>query len=153
MFALWRNRTYPGLALAFVGIAFNGIAIVVNGGRMPVWDAAYATSGLEGPINSVLHFQLSSASTSDFLRPAGISGRHHPDPARPLVRNVASVGDLFLAVGLGFFLFATLICPPERELDPAGGAGVYEGIAGTARLPRPVGPPSAAGMGVRAERD
>src|SRR3954465_8643845 len=32
LFTLWQNRTYPGLALAFVGIALNGLVILVNGG-------------------------------------------------------------------------------------------------------------------------
>ena len=79
---------------------------------------------------------------------SGFLGDIIPIPL-PLVRNVASVGDLFLTFGLGFFLFATLIRPPDRELDPAVGADLYQGIAGTARL-RPGGPPDAAGIGVRA---
>ena len=49
LFTLWHNRTYPGLALAFVGIALNGLVIMVNGGRMPVWMDAYAFAGLTAP--------------------------------------------------------------------------------------------------------
>ena len=45
LFTLWHNRGYPGLALAFVGIANNAIAIVGNGGYMPVWMPAYEMSG------------------------------------------------------------------------------------------------------------
>ena len=37
--ALWVNRGYPGLSLAFLGVLSNAIAIVVNGGLMPVWAA------------------------------------------------------------------------------------------------------------------
>ena len=35
--ALWANRTRPGIGLALVGTALNATAILVNGGRMPVW--------------------------------------------------------------------------------------------------------------------
>ena len=36
--ALWANRGYPGMSLAFVGILSNTIAILVNGGYMPIWE-------------------------------------------------------------------------------------------------------------------
>src|SRR5262245_30495092 len=35
---LWANRQLPGLSLAFVGILGNAIAIVANGGYMPIWE-------------------------------------------------------------------------------------------------------------------
>ena len=33
---LWPNRNHPGIAAVMVGAAANGLAIVVNGGFMPV---------------------------------------------------------------------------------------------------------------------
>ena len=39
---LWANRDQPGLSLAFIGILLNTIAVVVNGGYMPVWDRAWS---------------------------------------------------------------------------------------------------------------
>ena len=51
---LWQNRGYPGLALAFVGVASNALVIMVNGGYMPVWLPAYEASGLSGPLGTVL---------------------------------------------------------------------------------------------------
>src|SRR5512133_2181615 len=68
LFTLWQNRGYPGLALAFVGIALNAIAIMANGGYMPVWDRAYAEAGLSGPINSQIHYVLSADDPSFLLR-------------------------------------------------------------------------------------
>ena len=50
LFTLWHNRSYPGLALAFIGIASNALVIMWNGGYMPVWLPAYAVSGLPGPL-------------------------------------------------------------------------------------------------------
>ena len=136
LFALWRNRFYPGLALAFIGIASNGLVIMVNGGYMPVWMPAFYASGLEGPLDSVLHVELTADIGPGFLLQLGPLADIIPIPFPP-VQNVASIGDLFLTAGLGFFLFATLLRTPEeteRAVDDAR-TGHYEGFAGTLRLP------------------
>jgi DHA3 family macrolide efflux protein-like MFS transporter len=136
LFALWHNRWYPGLALAFVGIALNALALLVNGGRMPVWDVAFQASGLPGPLSSVLHTGLSGPIGTDFLAHLGPIGDIIPIPFDP-VRNVASIGDVFLTAGLAFFLFATLLRTPaqaQRAIDEAK-TGRYLGVSGTARLP------------------
>ena len=39
LFTLWHNRSYPGMALAFIGIASNALVIVVNGGSHARLDA------------------------------------------------------------------------------------------------------------------
>ena len=38
--ALWANRGYPGMSLAFIGILSNAVVILVNGGYMPIWEPA-----------------------------------------------------------------------------------------------------------------
>jgi MFS family permease len=137
LFTLWHNRTYPGLALAFVGIALNGLVIMVNGGRMPVWMDAYAFAGLTGPLNSVLHIPLYEVNAEFFLR-LGPLADVIPLPIPPL-QNVASIGDLFLSAGLAFFLFATLLRSPaesQRALDEAREDRLL-GVSGTARLRAP----------------
>ncbi len=135
LFTLWKNRSYPGLALAFIGIASNAIAILFNGGRMPVWMPAYEVSGLPGPLSSVLHTQLVGTGADFFLHLGPLSDVV-PIPFWPL-NNVASVGDIFLSAGLAFFLFAALMRTPEetqRAIDEAK-TGRYLGLAGTPRLP------------------
>ena len=153
LYTLWHNRTYPGLALAFVGIASNTAVIVANGGRMPVWQPAFDASGLAGPLNSVLHVMVEGTGP-DFLLRLGPLGDVIPIPFWP-VQNVASLGDLFLTAGLGFFLFATLVRTPaetQAAIDDAK-TGRYLGVSGVARLPRREGdagePGEAAGIGVR----
>src|SRR5690242_20621688 len=37
---LWANREHPGIPLAFVGILLNAVAMIANGGSMPVWTPA-----------------------------------------------------------------------------------------------------------------
>ena len=75
-----------------------------------------------------------STLNADFLLHAGPIGDVIPIPL-PLVRNVASIGDLFLTAGLGFFLFATVLRSPEQaqaEDAPRPEGGYSSGLAGTA---------------------
>ena len=78
--------------------------------------------------SSARHSTGSSAPTteggipSDFLALAGPLGDIIPIPI-PFIRNVASIGDLFLAAGLAFFLFATTVRHPT-ELEEAGAAAI-----------------------------
>jgi DHA3 family macrolide efflux protein-like MFS transporter len=134
LYALWHNRGYPGLALAFIGILSNAVVILVNGGRMPVWLPAYTAAGFTPPISTVLHTVLPAGSAPDFFLHLGPLADVIPIPV-PVLNNVASVGDLFLTAGLAFFLFATLL----RGADEIAAAmvearlGRYVGV----RLPRP----------------
>ena len=133
LYALWHNRGYPGLALAFIGILSNAIVIIVNGGRMPVWLPAYTTAGFTLPISTVLHTVLPAGSAPDFFLHLGPLADVIPIPV-PVLNNVASVGDLFLTAGLAFFLFATLLRGPEEIAAAMVEArlGRYVGV----RLPR-----------------
>jgi MFS family permease len=134
LWTLWHNRSYPGIALAFIGIALNGLVILWNGGRMPVWMPAYEVSGLPGPLNSLLHVPLSAELNTEFFLQLGPFSDVIPIPIWP-VNNVASLGDMFLSAGLAFFLFATLMRPPlSREVVEEADLGLQTGLAGAARL-------------------
>jgi hypothetical protein len=37
---LWGNRQQPGLQIAAIGIATNAAAVLLNGGKMPIWSGA-----------------------------------------------------------------------------------------------------------------
>ncbi|MES2211146.1 MAG: MFS transporter [Chloroflexota bacterium] len=120
---LWANRDQPGLSLAFVGVLLNTIAVAVNGGHMPVWQPAYDAAGF-GPGESIGPFAviLPGTDSASFLLRAGPLGDILPIPL-PFVRNVASIGDVFLAVGLAFFLFASTV-RTAIELDAASKAAI-----------------------------
>lgn len=121
---LWANRSHPGLNVAFVGIMLNTIAIVVNGGYMPIWEPSAIAAGFDpGQIVSPFHKILSNdALSADFFLHAGPIGDVLPIPI-PFIRNVASIGDLFLSAGLGFFLFATVLrSPAQAEAEEAASA-------------------------------
>jgi len=116
LLGLWPNRAYPGISLAFVGILANGIAITANGGHMPIWEPTLFAAGIGlDEVRSSFHVVLPAALDASFLIHAGPFADVIPIPL-PVVRNVASVGDVFLSLGLAFFLFATVLHAPD-ELD------------------------------------
>jgi hypothetical protein len=91
--ALLVNVRLPGLALVAAGAASNLLAIVANGGAMPVRAETLAAAGLdphEGFSNSVVTADpMLEPLTDVFAIPAGV----------PLA-NVFSIGDLLIAVGI-----------------------------------------------------
>ncbi len=114
--ALWANRGYPGMSLAFVGILSNTIVILVNGGYMPIWEPALVAAGMTpADVTSAIHYVLPPPLDANFLLHLGPLADVIPIPL-PLVENVASIGDAFLTFGLAFFLFAAVVRVPQ-ELD------------------------------------
>ncbi len=163
---LWANRDLPGMGVAFVGVLLNAIAIGVNGGFMPVWEPAFEAAGFTSATDlGPLHVLLSGTASGEFLLRAGPLGDILPIPL-PFVRNVASLGDVFLGVGLAFFLFSSTVrsavevdeatreairrrltaLAPAAALQP-GVATVARGLGGTATLG---GPASAVGSAAAA---
>ena len=115
LIGLWGNRTYPGLTLAFVGIMSNGIVIVVNGGYMPIWEPSLIAAGLTpADVSTAIH-TLYGPELGPFLLHLGPLADIIPIPF-PLIQNVASIGDVFLAAGLALFLFASIVRVPS-DLD------------------------------------
>jgi MFS family permease len=115
---LWANRSHPGLTLAFIGILSNTIAIVVNGGYMPIWEPSLVAAGFppDQPLSPFHTILEDRGLTAGFLLHGGPFGDILPIPL-PIIRNVASIGDLFLSAGLGFFLFATVVRSPEEAAE------------------------------------
>lgn len=130
--ALWANRSHPGIPLAFVGILLNAAAMVINGGYMPVWTPAIAAAGLPiGDVASAFHVLVNpttgGALPADFLIRAIPLGDIVPIPV-PGLRNVASLGDFFLAGGLAFFLFASTVRAPGEHEHAEGLRGLLTGF-------------------------
>ena len=152
LIGLWVNREQPGLPLAFVGILLNAVVIVVNGGYMPVWEPSVVAAGLSpGEVGSTFHRIVSATAAggipSDFLAQAGPLGDIIPVPF-PFIRNVISIGDLFLGAGLGFFLFAvTVRTPVEYERAALDAVRRRLGELGTPE-PVAVGPTADASVAV-----
>jgi MFS transporter, DHA3 family, macrolide efflux protein len=136
--ALWLNRNHAGLLLVAVGAASNGLAIAANGGWMPVYLPALAASGLTpGDLSATFHRPLPDDLGLEFLLRAGPLGDVLPFPV-PVLTNLVSIGDVVIAVGLGWFVFTTLLRgdpSPER-----GGISLWRGDPPPAEvsLDRPV---------------
>lgn len=122
LIGLYVNRQRPGIAMAFAGIASNAIAIAANGGYMPIWQPSLAAAGFGlGDVRSPLHVVVPAPLDESFLTHLGFLGDIIPIPL-PIIQNVASIGDVFLASGLAFFLFATVLRGPlELQAETAGG--------------------------------
>lgn len=101
MLLVWFNRRKPGMWIAGLGVLMNFTVIAVNGGMPVLAAAAEAASGFtitEPDLSgSFKHVPLDESSRLTFfadvipLRLAGIG-------------EVISLGDIFLALGLGVFL-------------------------------------------------
>ncbi len=160
--ALWANRGYPGMSLAFIGVLSNGVVIVVNGGYMPIYLPSLELAGLtQVDVTSALHSFLPAALDANFLLHLGPFTDVIPIPF-PLIQNVASVGDAFLTLGLGFFLFAGVVrvppdltdeqleaiqkrleeaarpTRPQRAGDPGAETGLSPALTGAVALERPL---------------
>jgi DHA3 family macrolide efflux protein-like MFS transporter len=138
LFGLWLNRRQPGILLGFVGILSNAVAIAVNGGHMPIWEPALTAAGFTLADVSTFHVVLPATIDASFLLHAGPIADVIPIPFAP-IRNVASVGDLFLSGGFAFFLFATAVrryveaeeLPAAVEATGLGEGALEEGIGWT----------------------
>ncbi|MGA2512204.1 MAG: MFS transporter [Candidatus Limnocylindrales bacterium] len=109
---LLANRRLPGMTAAALGTAANGVAIVANGGWMPVWQPSLAAAGFDpNVLHSNFHRLLVGPVDPGFFAHGGPLVDIIPIPI-PIVQSVASVGDLLLGAGLAFFLFAAVVRAP-----------------------------------------
>lgn len=120
---LWGNWRVPGLQIAAVGIVLNTLAVVLNGGQMPIWAAAFNAAGFtpEALANDPFHFLLTTNSVADFVRQGGIFGDVLPIPI-PVIRDVVSIGDTLLAVGIFWAIVYSMTRPnaPTRAAVTLG---------------------------------
>ncbi len=127
LYALWLNRDQPGLLVAAVGVAANAVAMIANGGWMPVWSGALSAAGMTAAdLIPQFHRLLPDPTGLNILLQAAPLGDILPIPF-PVLRNVASVGDVFLSVGLGWFVFATLMGRNARAQVMAEGGLIFAG--------------------------
>jgi len=134
---LLANRSLPGLTAAALGTVANGIAIVANGGWMPVWQSSLAGAGFDSNVlHSNFHRMLSGPVDASFFAHGGPLVDIIPIPI-PIVQSVASVGDLLLGAGLAFFVFAALVRVPAAV--PASGSVSGPSVAVPTSAARPRG--------------
>ena len=135
---LWNNWRVPGLQVAAVGIAANLMAVLINGGQMPIWSGAFAAAGFDESalVNDPFHFILRVDSVSQFVARGGLFGDVIPLPI-PLIRDVVSLGDVLLALGIFWAIVSSMTradAPTRSTLAIGGSQLVRPGTAGAALL-------------------
>ncbi len=104
---------------------------------MPIWVTSLEIAGLTpADVTSSLHYVLPAPLDANFLLHLGPFADVIPIPV-PIIQNVASIGDMFLTFGLGFFLFAAVVRVPQ-ELDEAQLEAIRRRLAGLAGQSRPL---------------
>lgn len=162
---LWGNWRVPGLQIAAVGIASNALAVLMNGGQMPVWSGAFEAAGFRPDViaNDPFHYLLVTDTVAQFVGGGGLFGDVIPIPL-PIIRDVVSVGDLLLAMGIFLAIVFSMVRPdaPIRRaftfmpatIRPAtagglqaslGYSGVAAGVAAFPGAPRAIEAPAAEG--------
>ena len=127
------NRSLPGIAAAALGTAANGMAIVANGGWMPVWQPSLAAAGFDSTaLHSNFHRMLQGPVDGAFFAHGGPLVDLIPIPI-PMLQSVASIGDVLLGVGLAFFIFAAVVRAPilvSIAVPAPGGHGAVARLTG-----------------------
>lgn len=158
---LWGNWRVPGLQVAAVGIGLNTLAVTLNGGQMPIWSAAFTAAGFtpNALTNDPFHFVLTAVSVADFVKSGGIFGDVLPIPI-PVIRDVVSIGDVLLAVGIFWAIVYSMTrseAPTRaaftlglRPSDPFANASAFPGGQAQAFGSTPALAVAAAGAGAGA---
>ncbi len=85
------NRGLPGLTAAALGTAANGLAIIANGGWMPVWKSSIEAAGLDSTtIHSNFHRMLTGPVDTSFFAHGGPLVDIIPIPSRCSSRSLRS---------------------------------------------------------------
>src|SRR3954454_9707835 len=100
--ALWANRGYPGMSLAFIGVLANGVVILVNGGYMPIYSVSLEAAGMTpADVTANRHVLCGPDLGAQFLLHLCSFADLLPLPF-PILQIVAPIGDAVLTCGLGF---------------------------------------------------
>jgi len=151
---LWFNWRVPGLQVAAVGIGANMLAVLANGGQMPIWAAAFSAAGFtEAQIaNDPFHVLLRADTIAGFVASGGLLGDVVPLPI-PLIRDVVSLGDLLLALGVFWAIVAAMTRSdaPARSALALGGTSLLMPAIAAPAMPMGGGVPFAGAGRIPAE--
>lgn len=109
------NWSLPGMWLAAAGLLLNALVITLNQG-MPVSEEAVELSGLSLSEYGIKHEPLGPNTLFPWI------GDVIPVPG---LKKVLSVGDLFLAAGIGWLVYRRTVDEPEEQegATPATASG------------------------------
>jgi hypothetical protein len=126
---LWLNRRLPGVSLAFLGVLMNFVAIVANGGSMPVDRKLAVRAGDEKLVEML--------DSPDYAGHTPATGRTRLWPLgdvlplpmlipRPRFFSPGSIGDVFITVGACWLILAGMGAFGLRREGVLGGPEASE---------------------------
>lgn len=106
----WLNRALPGIPIFAAGVALNALVIGLNGGIMPVDPAILPEASQQALLKGTgTHGLLTEGTKLKFLADrfyAEIPG---------LTKQLFSLGDVFIDIGIGFLIIKTMISGRQAE--------------------------------------
>ena len=115
---VWVNRRVPGLALLGVGLTFNALVILANGGRLPASLQALRTAGIAEAGMAYAASRATNSMLMDESTRLWYLGDIFAIPRGFPLANVYSIGDVLIALGAAWFIFGAL---RPRSQRPAKG--------------------------------
>lgn len=104
LYAVYANRCLPGLPLTGAGTLMNALVIFANGARMPISVEALERVGLLGEAERIAH-----SYTHQLMGPgARLWWLADVVTFRPVLSNVFSIGDGFIALGLFLAIYSSM---------------------------------------------
>lgn len=118
------NRRCLGILIIGIGLALNFMAIVANGGFMPLTPESATQSGLAQRIAAVNPGEVVPASKHILLDQASSNLWFLSDilPVKAPVGRVFSIGDTFIVIGAIVFLFQTILHLLRRRRKASAGS-------------------------------
>jgi MFS family permease len=116
---LYRNWKTPGLQVAAIGVTINTLAVILHAGKMPVFLGSLIAAGFTPAdlVGDPYHVILAADTTAEFVRQGGMFGDVVPIPI-PVIRDVISVGDVLLWIGIVWAIVAAM----TRRAAPSRGS-------------------------------
>lgn len=114
LYFLWLNRHHHGFLLIIAGVFMNFLVMSLNGGRMPVSEVAamvldpYYIDALKSGVYAK-HTLLTESTKLSFL--GDVIPMTSPYPKS----RVISIGDLFMSIGVFFFIQQLMLSPKQAD--------------------------------------
>jgi len=113
--ALLFNCRISGVPVMLVGTLMNFLAIIANGGRMPVSESALLGAGLQGQVETIKSGAIATHTlVGEGTRLAFFADIYHAR-APYLPPSCFSLGDVFMAAGVFIAFYLGMTRPSRRQ--------------------------------------
>lgn len=117
-YGLLLNQHFKGLWFATLGLLCNTLVIFANGGHMPVSAVALHAAGMESAIDEVARKHDAIHSLMDASTRLWVLGDIIPLRLGEIYRNVISIGDVYLMIGVILTLLEGALQAKRKAEEP-----------------------------------